>query len=238
MANTTQEQRWAIITKWKEGKTTSAIAKEVQLSEEVVARWVARYKETGSVEDKPRTGHPPALSGSTALKAMDMLLEGDYHGASGVARALHSQGHTRTKVHKSTLIRHAKAAAASRGEPIRATRNPPAKRLAGATKTKRLHFAKANKSRAWAHVMFTDRKMVHFHYPGTQVKAVAWVKKGQRYQAAKVTMHKSSMCMVASPSGEPPSCTWWLVAASTRPRTPIARGRRPGTSRAWSTRTS
>jgi hypothetical protein len=103
-----------------------------------------------------------------------------------VAQQLQNLGITAKKVHKTTVIRAAKKLAKSKSTPIIAVRGKPAKRLTIATKQKRLAFARANKSRSWANVMFTDRKKFLFSYPGAKVKPVAWVHKGSRGQAHAV----------------------------------------------------
>ena len=59
----------------------------------------------------------------------------------------------------------------------------PPKQSTTSTIAKRLQICQANKTRNWGHVMFFDRKKFSFRYPGSQVKHVEWVRKGQQRQA-------------------------------------------------------
>ena len=186
MGYTPEQIRWAIITAWSKHKSICTAAKVTGKSRSVVSRWVKRYLETNGVKQRATSGRKPALEGEAAKKAMELLMAEDCSGAEHAARQLHSLGLTSKKVHKSTVIRAAKKVAKSQGKPIHVVRGKPAKRLTADTKSKRLAFATANKSRSWANVMFTDRKKFLFSYPGAKVKRVSWVYKGSSSQAAAV----------------------------------------------------
>jgi hypothetical protein len=159
------------------------------------------------------SGRKRALEGGAAKRALELLLE-QGAGADGVARKLVALGMTSKKVHKSTLIRAVKSEAVSQGTPIRAVRGRPAKQLTQATKMKRLAFARENKSRPWANVMFTDRKKFLFCHPGAKVKPVAWVLKGSTSQAytvnhpqvvnlyAGLTKHGMTKCHIVAGSSK------------------------------------
>ena len=58
---------------------------------------------------------------------------------------LHVEGKSAKVLHKSTIIRHAKAVAAAEGKPIRAVRGFPSKQLSKDTVKKRFNFATKNK---------------------------------------------------------------------------------------------
>lgn len=142
-----------------------------------MTRWWKLYKETGAVESKSyNSGRKPSITPQAAKLALDMLVEPENRGADHVASIMQHQGMISSKVHKSTLIRHAYKAAKAAGVPLRVRRGKPAKGLTKATKEKRLKFAKANRSRQWSCVLFTDRKKFHFSYPGSKVKCVQWVR--------------------------------------------------------------
>ena len=51
---------------------------------------------------------------------------------------------------------------------------------------KRLEFCKANLTRCWDSVTFTDRKKFHFTYPGTKVQPVSWLLDGAPREARSV----------------------------------------------------
>ena len=57
-------------------------------------------------------------------------------------------------------------------------RGRPPKALTQATKSKRLEFARANRSGMWAVVLFTDRKRFLLSYPGSKVRMIRWVEAG------------------------------------------------------------
>lgn len=126
------------------------------------------------------------MSAAAASQAVELLCANTHGGAAAVAKELYSQGLTSKVLHRTTVARHAKAAAKAAGTPLRVVRGKPAKRLTLATKAKRLAFAKANKSRQWAHVLFTDRCKFHFTHPGVAVYPQQWARKGQAIEACAV----------------------------------------------------
>ena len=54
-------------------------------------------------------------------------------------------------------------------------------------KSKRLLFCERNKSTSWATTVFTDRKRFLFKYPCCPVRRYAWVRKGKKRVARKVS---------------------------------------------------
>lgn len=180
------ELRWQIVLTWKELKSIRATQRALGLGYHVVWHWVSKYKNTLAVQPIKRKGPPHLVSVSAARKAKDLLLSGDCHGGMDVARALLSLGLTRKLLSASTVIRATKRQARKDGDPIRALRGKPAKRLTAKTMLARLAFARLNKKRDWQHVMFTDRKKFLFIHPGCEVKPVTWVRKGERRQENRV----------------------------------------------------
>ncbi len=148
-------------------------------------KWVKRYAESNSMVVRKSIGRKKALTPAAATLAVDMLLDKKFGTTSAVAAELCKQGHTPgTKpVHRTTVARAAKIAAASAGQPIYVSRGRPVKQLTPTTMKKRVDFCEANLSRNWNHVMFSDRKKFSFKYPGTQVKHVQWSRKGNKPQA-------------------------------------------------------
>jgi hypothetical protein len=114
------------------------------------------------------------MSAEAAKTAMDMLVSGGCRGASEVAQQLHLKGHTSSKVHRTTVIRHAKAAAKASGTKMWLHRGKPKRGISSSTQQKRLKFAKANKSTPWRLVMFSDRKRFLLQYPGSRISMVRW----------------------------------------------------------------
>ena len=180
------EARWQIIFAWQQCHNISKVARELGYSRPTVTHWVKHYQEHNNVESANKTGRPPALDTAGAEEALTLLLSDDQGTATEVARVLQAGGKSKKLLHKSTIIRHAKAVAAAEGKPIRAVRGFPSKQLSKDTVKKRLNFATRNKGRSWANVMFTDRKKFHFYYPGVAVKPLKWIRKGEAWRQPKV----------------------------------------------------
>ena len=56
------EDRWAVISWYKEGLTTAEICRKTGFYKQFVTHWISKYKDSGSVEDAPRAGRPRKLS--------------------------------------------------------------------------------------------------------------------------------------------------------------------------------
>lgn len=182
MTALSEERRWQIISCWRRNSNVSATARAMRLPTKVVARWVRRYNDTGTVAEHRSTGRPRALSPRAVHAARDLLLEDGTLGAAGVAKQLTEKGYTTHQVHRTTISRNVKMLADSEGFPIHYSYGKPSKALGAGTKLKRLLFAKAHVSTNWSNVMFTDRKRFLFKYPGSKVEPGRWVRKGQKYE--------------------------------------------------------
>lgn len=178
MAHLTEEQAWNVFFTFKELDNKSQTAKECGVSRKCVRQVIARLGEKSDASHAPapqaRRGRPPAMSQEAGDAAFEMLTDKKTGGADSVARALRCQGIVLGRLHKTTVIRHARRAARARGQKLVVRRGAPAKGLTGATKEKRLAFARANAFRSWKSVMFTDRKKFYFRYPGSSVHMVRW----------------------------------------------------------------
>lgn len=106
--------------------------------------------------------------------ALKMLVEKKSNCTQQVVSTQEDQGIVYDLIHKSTVTRHACQAAVATGKKLVVCRDPPPKGLTKATMAKRLHFAKANISRAWGATMFTGITKFLLRYPGTAVKMVRW----------------------------------------------------------------
>jgi transposase len=179
----TVEDRWQIIHEWKRVGSISQASRNLKTKLKTCQRWVAQYQATGGVEPKRGRGRKPALRPEATKIAVDMLLSTDFSGAESVAAELYKNGESTKPLHRSTLIKHAKEKALKEGKPIRALRGKPVKRLGQATKDKRLAYCKANRTRNFSNVLFTDRCKFPFRYPGCCVSPVQWVREGESRQA-------------------------------------------------------
>ena len=189
--------RWDIVRHWEATGSIRAAAALARVSYGAALRWVSRFKSTKGVDDLPKTGRKRALSTAAAETAKELLLDGGFSGAGAVGRELHTRGLASRPVSGSTVIRAARAAAASLGAPIRVVRGKPVKELTASTLAKRLAFAHANNKTHGSSVVFSDRKKFMFWYPGSMVKRVAWVRKGTR-PMAKVASHPMALNVYAA----------------------------------------
>jgi hypothetical protein len=106
--------------------------------------------------------------------ALKMLVEKKSNCTQQVVSTQEDQGIVYDLIHKITVTRHACQAAVATGKKLVVCRDPPPKGLTKATMAKRLHFTKANISRAWGATMFTGITKFLLRYPRTSVKMVRW----------------------------------------------------------------
>ena len=194
---TSLEKRWAIVFAFKSGKSVAEASRWAGVTKKVARNWLARWRASGDVQDRPRIGRPTALSEEAKRRAHHLLLNGDHGGSDGVATQLQHEGFTSTRVHRTTLASAAKSYGKQAGQPIRCLRGKPVKRLTVDTKMKRLLFASANSKNSFATTLFSDRKKFLFNYPGAKVRPTEWVQKGKQRQAAKVN-HAQSLNVYAA----------------------------------------
>ena len=183
MVCTPEGNRLKVIAMHLNGKSNRSIAEALGAHRDTVARWVNRYKATGSIQQQHSPGRPRVLSEEASKHALELLTSPEYLSADGVAHELHNKGIAATKVDKSTVIRHAKEEARRQGQPIAAFRGRPAKQLSAATIQKRVHYARTKRGWSWGNVMFTDRKRFLWRHPGVKISRVVWRRRGSRYTA-------------------------------------------------------
>ena len=140
----------------------------------VICRLAANSNGSHAAAPRARLGRKPALSPEAADQAFKLLTDKKTGAADSVARALEMQGIVLGRVHRTTLIRHARRAASAAGQKLVVKRGAPPKGLSKDTMQKRVVFALGNASTSWKSVMFTDRKKFYFRYPGTSVRMVRW----------------------------------------------------------------
>ncbi len=180
-----EEKKYELLAAYKKHQNAVKVARECGVHKKTVRKWVKHHAQYGNMVVRNSTGRKKALTPEAATLAVDLLLDQKFGTTSSVAAELYKQGKTTgTKpVHRTTISRAAKAAAAAAGQPIYVSRGKPIKQLTAATKKKRLQFCQDNLGRNWSYVMFSDRKKFSFKYPGTQVRQVQWSRKGNRPQA-------------------------------------------------------
>ena len=191
MKATPESKRWAIVHDMKHGLSIQQISSRCGVSPKACRHWISRYRATGGVQERQRSGRRRVLSEAARQAALDMLLANQVGGAKAVAMELQSTGNTARLVSKQTIIRAVRSTAEEQGmPPLRALRGKPAKQLSAATMQKRLRFCNANQRTTWGSVMFTDRKKFAFNYPGSKVHPVTWVQ-GSGKRRANAVNHAS-----------------------------------------------
>lgn len=181
MTQLTQIQRLQIVQLHSTLKCNLQVAKRLGVSRKTVSKWTKHFKEHQNVDRKVPRGDRKVMDSQAAKLALDMMLSNEYDNVHSVAKQLQSEGRTRNNClpHRTTVTRHAKAAALAEGTRITAVACKPGKQLTMDTKAKRVDFCVKNKSTNWSRVMFTDRKKFYFQYPGKRVRRVQWIKKGE-----------------------------------------------------------
>ena len=184
---TSVRQRISIVLLSTEGLSERKIAKEVGVSRGAVRHWVAEWNSGSDMEENPRPGRPPVFSSAAKKLAVRLLKQPGFGSLDHAARVLYSKGATPNVLHRSTLSRMLRER--SMGVPSRLVpdRRAPAYALTALDMSRRLNFARANLSRDWSKVMFTDRKRLYFRYPGSKVATVQWHEKGQKREVFRPT---------------------------------------------------
>lgn len=180
-------QRIHIVVLHEQGYSKRAIAGEVGVSRGAVAHWIKEWDSGGDMEEKPRPGRPPLLTTAAAKFVHKQLKKPGFGGLDRAAALLHRHGHTLTLVHRSSLSRMLRQRAWMLPSRLVVERRRPTWALTAHDKERRLNFARANCSRDWDSVMFTDRKRFYFRYPGSKVARVQWRELGQKWEVFKPT---------------------------------------------------
>lgn len=184
-----EDERWSIVHDMKRHGNVTKVAGMHGVSRDTVRHWWGVYESTGGVQKKIGSGRKRRMSDAAIDTVTTMLESGNFTGTSHVALEAHKAGLASggKPPHRTTIARSVKARAKALGRPIRAVRGPPEKELTPQMKSKRMWFCEKNKSTCWARTMFTDRKRFLFKYPGCPVRRFAWVRKGKKRVAKKVS---------------------------------------------------
>lgn len=191
----TEQERWSIISIWKTLKSIRATSKALGHSREVVQRWVRRYEATGGVTPLNKPGRPAIFTPEASEIAKQVFTRPERPSAIEVAIELKATGTLSKIVSKSTVLRHAKAAAKACGEKLKCYYGAPPKALSEDTKQKRLAFAKAHQNTNWSNVMFSDRKRFYFKHPNSSVKRCGMYLQSERKHLKGVYKPSNPNCL-------------------------------------------
>lgn len=184
MVHLNELRRAEIITTYQALKSISGTAKKLGMSKNTVKKWVRRYLDTGNIKALKSTGRKKALDSDACALAEQLLLDEKHGSLKSVASELYRL--KAIKVDPSTISRSVKGFCKKMGRPIHAVSSKPAKQLTPDTMSKRLQFARANLTRNWSTVMFTDRCKFHHVYVGGVVKRSVWKRVGEERVAPRV----------------------------------------------------
>ena len=175
MPNTCEEKRWEIVFLHKKNIQVSEIARQCHVSRGTVQRIISLWKATRSVKPKPKPGRKRVVSEHAARRALQLLTTKACGVAERAAHQLHREGLAATVVHRTTIGRAARRAAAAKRRELVVHRGKPHEQMSQPTIKQRLRFEKQHRAQDWRSVMFTDRKRFVFRHPGASVSPVRYL---------------------------------------------------------------
>lgn len=187
MKATSELKRQALVAAYEKRRNIRAAARAAGVSVGCAHKWIVRWHGLGQLLEAKKTGRKRALTGAAADEAYKLLQDVNYGTAGAVALALHTEGHTARCLHPTTVLRAVRERHHKAGERLRFSRVEPARALTTQDKKRRNDFAWRHKDTDWQRVMFSDRKRFVFKHPGCVIRQGAWVKKGQKREAAVVS---------------------------------------------------
>jgi hypothetical protein len=183
MVVTPEEGRWAITTEWKRcNRSVSAEAWQLQLNVKAVKHWGSVLQANGSVKPAHKMGRRRASSRAAANQAYALLVGDSQRRSQMVVIQLQQEGVTPVVRDKKTVIWKARWVSLELGQPIVACHKKPHEQLTHTNKNARVAFYQFRFKRDWNNLMITDMKRFLSHHPGTVVKPVWWMERGQRWQ--------------------------------------------------------
>ena len=164
------KQRWEIIflslhpegPKWAQER----VAKYLKISPGMVQMWITRYKDTGSVDDVPRTGRSRATNEKQDMAMVKIIDENPTLTSEEVANKISKKG---VIVSSRTVRRRLNQSGLNYGRP---TKKPL---LKPEHIKKRLNWASENINRDWSRVVFTDESTFRYN----QCINRLWKRKGE-----------------------------------------------------------
>lgn len=179
----------AIIGGFAQGTSVKAVAARAGVAVNTARAWRAKAAAGDLSYKYHRCGRKAAMTQETAALALELLKSGAFAGSKQVAEELHKLGHTggMAPLHRTTVVRHAKAASRAKGKRLHCVRRRPQKRLPAVTIKLRLHFARIRGAHRfdWQRVAITDRCKFEFNWREA-VRGNAWKEDDEQHVAARV----------------------------------------------------
>ena len=142
------EDRWAVISWYKEGLTTAEICRKTGFYKQFVTHWISKYKDSGSVDDAPRAGRPRKLS-ARVERAVEKKMRGKRRRSSRVIER-------ELKRQKVSDVSYKTVQRTVHRRGLHAFKQRKTSRLSKAHKRGRLKFARTNIKKDWSNVVFSD----------------------------------------------------------------------------------
>jgi hypothetical protein len=190
MGKVTAELAHRLVFEYEKTQCFVTVAARHGVDRRTVKAYVEQHKKHGSLQLERTRQRKKLISPAAAQAAVELLIDGEHGTCHSVAELLHDKGLIDRVVHRTTLAKAAKAAAAAAGIRLRVERGRPKRALLPANMADRVAFAEDNKTREWRHVMFTDRKRFYFRYPGCKVRGVRWSSADKPHAAITVNRPK------------------------------------------------
>lgn len=156
-------------------------AKYLKISETSVRRWINRYKETGAVDDIPKTGRPPCTTSQQDQQIVKMADAEKPMTTEQIANQLAKKGVT---VSRQTVCRRI------RDSGLRYQNKTKKPLLTDRHIENRLAWARANIGRDWTRTIYSDECGFHLHYPVGRV----WKRRGQ-VKVVRTVKHSAKVNM-------------------------------------------
>ena len=93
----TERNRWAVVVFAEEGMSLRSISAKLSISCNAVKSILRRYTETGSVQDRPRSGQPQVTSSDVDRRIMMSSLRDRRKTSVDIAESINGEGCTQTQ---------------------------------------------------------------------------------------------------------------------------------------------
>ncbi len=190
MVRVTSELAHRLVFEYESTPCFVTVANRHGVDRRTVKAYVEQKQKHGSLQLVRTRQRKKLVSQAAAQAAVELLTSGENGTCKSVAEVLHDKGLISRVVHRTTVAKAAKAAAAAAGVRLRVERGRPKRALAAGNMADRVGFAEDNKTREWRHIMFTDRKRLYYRYPGSQVRGIRWSLADKPFAATMVNRPK------------------------------------------------
>ncbi len=92
MARRSVDDRWAVVTYFKEGQSPAEMVRTTGFNFHFVLRWIAAYKATGTVNEQSRPGRKRKLSVAKEGKVVSLMHAKRKRSCQAVAQILKDEG--------------------------------------------------------------------------------------------------------------------------------------------------